>query len=98
MIVLITAAWGEQLPTRIYTSADGLPGNSISRIVADSRGFLWFSTRDAISRFDGYRFRNFGSAQGLISLTGDMLETAGGNYWLATEDGLAHFKGTSANP
>jgi ligand-binding sensor domain-containing protein/signal transduction histidine kinase len=98
LIVLITAAWGEQLPTRIYTSADGLPGNSISRIVADSRGFLWFSTRDAISRFDGYRFRNFGSAQGLISLTGDMLETAGGNYWLATEDGLAHFKGTSANP
>lgn len=98
LILFFTTSYGEQLPMRTYTSADGLPGNTINRIVADSRGFLWFCTRDGLSRFDGYQFRNFGTAQGLIPLTGNLLETAGGNYWVATENGMAHFQATSGNP
>ncbi|MGA2591005.1 MAG: hypothetical protein ABSH32_13885 [Bryobacteraceae bacterium] len=52
---------------RIYTTADGLAGNTIDRIVTDSHGFLWFCTREGLSRFDGYQFYNFGVAQGLGS-------------------------------
>ncbi len=32
----------ERLPIRAYTTTDGLADNSVNRIVADSRGFLWF--------------------------------------------------------
>jgi hypothetical protein len=35
---------GEQLPVRIYTTADGLPRDLVLRIVRDSHGFLWFCT------------------------------------------------------
>ena len=83
---------------RIYTTADGLAGNIVDRIVTDSHGFLWFCTREGISRFDGYQFQNFGIAQGLPAGANDLLETADGNYWIATSDGLARFHPASPNP
>src|SRR5262252_11212510 len=66
----------EQLPIRTYTTDDGLGSTFIIRIVPDSKGFLWFCTRDGLSRFDGYTFVNFGSEQGLPEgRVNDLLET-----------------------
>ena len=39
-----TTLRGERLPIRAYTMADGLPHNTVMRVVTDSRGFLWFCT------------------------------------------------------
>ena len=61
----------EQLPIRSYTTVDGLPNNRISRIVADSRGFIWFCTGEGLARFDGYGFTNFGVHDGLPEPFGD---------------------------
>jgi hypothetical protein len=33
--------------------------------VRDSRGFLWFCTREGLSRFLGYTFTTYGTEQGL---------------------------------
>jgi ligand-binding sensor domain-containing protein/signal transduction histidine kinase len=85
-------ARAQQLPIKTYTTADGLPHNSINRIVKDSRGFLWFCTREGLSRFDSYSFTNFGVAEGLVnSSVNDLLETRGGEYWVATDGGLMRF-------
>src|ERR1044072_2450318 len=46
----------EHLPIRIYTSADGLGSSFIDYVLRDSRGFMWFCTRDGLSRFDGAKF------------------------------------------
>ena len=63
-VVLISFAHSraEQLPIRTYTTADGLPRDSIQTIVSDPRGYLWFCTSDGLSRFDGYEFVNYGLA------------------------------------
>src|SRR4029077_15023802 len=53
----------ERLPIKTYTTADGLPHNSVIRIVRDSHGFLWFCTLRGLSRFDGYTFTNYGVEQ-----------------------------------
>ena len=83
------AARAEQLPIKIYTTADGLARNAIHRIVRDSRGFLWFCTREGLSRFDGYQFVNYGPDQGLPDRSVvDLLETREGVYWAATPKGL----------
>ena len=86
------AAFAEQLPIRVYTTADGLAGNTIDRIVRDSRGYLWFCTREGVSRFDGYQFQNFGVEQGLPPLDTDLVETPAGDYFIATDEGVARFR------
>ena len=68
----------ERLPIKNYTTADGLPQNTVMRIVKDSHGFLWFCTLKGLSRFDGYAFANYGAAQGIPGQIADLLETGSG--------------------
>jgi ligand-binding sensor domain-containing protein len=78
----------QQLPIKTYTTADGLPGNYIQYIVRDSRGFLWFCTRNGLSRFDGHRFVNYGAEHGLPApVINHLLETRTGVYWVSTNGG-----------
>jgi ligand-binding sensor domain-containing protein len=69
LVVLFAAASSfvraERLPVKTFTTADGLAQNAINLIVRDSRGFLWFCTDEGLSRFDGYSFTNYTTADGL---------------------------------
>ena len=40
-------------------SRDGLAGNSVSGVIQDKRGFIWFATQDGLNRYDGKTFRLF---------------------------------------
>jgi ligand-binding sensor domain-containing protein/signal transduction histidine kinase len=81
---------GELLPIRTYTTADGLASDSIYRIVSDSRGFLWFSTPEGLSRFDGYRFMTYGVDDGLPdAVITALIETRSGDLWIGTPRGLS---------
>ncbi|HET8674414.1 MAG TPA: two-component regulator propeller domain-containing protein, partial [Blastocatellia bacterium] len=91
-IIAAGTSLAERLPVKIYTTADGLGHNVIHRVVRDSRGFLWFCTREGLSRFDGYSFTNYGLEHGLPSaIVNDLLETPDGQYWVATSAGLCRF-------
>ncbi|MEK6324055.1 MAG: two-component regulator propeller domain-containing protein [Acidobacteriota bacterium] len=92
LLALSGAARAERLPIKTYTTADGLAREHISRIVRDSRGFLWFCTSEGLSRFDGYKFTNYGIDQGLPGrVVTDFLESHNGDYWVATNEGLGRF-------
>lgn len=96
LVMLVFAALfdapAERLPIKSYTTSDGLPRDHISRIRQDSRGFLWFCTSEGLSRFDGYKFTNYGTEQGLAArAVNDFLETRDGTYWAATDKGLCRF-------
>jgi len=79
-------------PTRTFTSADGLAGESVNRIVRDSRGFLWFCTSDGLSRFDGQVFKSYTKQHGVPSSNvNEFLESRSGIFYLATSNGLAIF-------
>jgi ligand-binding sensor domain-containing protein/putative methionine-R-sulfoxide reductase with GAF domain len=41
------------------SNEDGLPHNTVYDICQDKYGFMWFSTRNGVSRYDGYSFRNY---------------------------------------
>ena len=82
----------ERLPTRVYTTADGLASNQVGCIKRDSHGFLWFCTSEGLSRFDGSTFTNYTVEQGLPDrVVTDFLETRDGDYWVATPKGVALF-------
>lgn len=42
--------------TRVWTSTDGLPGNSVSDIVQSKDGFIYFGTYECLVKFDGMNF------------------------------------------
>lgn len=52
-----------------FTTKDGLPGNTVLRLLQDKHGNIWFSTYNGISRFDVQQgiFRNFSVSDGLQS-------------------------------
>jgi signal transduction histidine kinase/ligand-binding sensor domain-containing protein len=84
---LCATVGAERLPIKTYTAADGLTYEVTRRIVADRHGFLWFCTRGALSRFDGYGFRHYAQAEGLNPSVNDLIITRGGEYWIATNGG-----------
>lgn len=87
-----TVVRGERLSFKTYSAADGLASDDVNKIVADSHGFLWFCTIEGLSRFDGYKFKNYLQEQGLPHRSvNDLLETADGDYLIATSNGLAVF-------
>jgi signal transduction histidine kinase/ligand-binding sensor domain-containing protein len=91
--ILPSRVAAEKLPATIYTTGQGLAHNSVQRVLPDSRGFIWFATREGLSRFDGYTFTNYGVGDGLPSpVINDILETRDGVYLVATAAGLARLE------
>jgi ligand-binding sensor domain-containing protein len=89
----------EQLPIKSYTTGDGLPVDYVKRIMRDSHGFLWFCTRDGLSKFDGYQFTNYGKEQGLPYPNVNDLIESGGSYWVATNGaGVSSFNPSERVP
>src|SRR5262245_10909173 len=92
VLALSCPANSERLSIKSYSTADGLAHTTITPIVGDSRGVVWFSTRQGLSRFDGYRFTIYGIDQGLSSASiNGLLETRDRQYWVATASGLCRF-------
>src|SRR5437773_3900115 len=96
-LLACATASAERLPLQVLTASQGLSGNSIHKMVRDSRGFLWFCTSEGLSRFDGYKFTSYGVDQGLPNrVVNDLLEIRSGVYLVATAGGLCQFDPNSA--
>ncbi len=98
VIFFVTNFYAEQLPLKHYTTADGLASSAVTSISRDSRGFLWFTTRDGLSRFDGREFVNFrinDQPSGVIIW--NFLETRDGSFWISTAEGLYRADPNRAN-
>ena len=81
---------------RIYTSADGLANSHIHDIFQDSKGFIWLSTENGLSRFDGIRFYNatvdISRPSSIASnIVRTVFEDSMGKFWVGTSAGLQTF-------
>ncbi|AUP78529.1 hybrid sensor histidine kinase/response regulator transcription factor [Flavivirga eckloniae] len=79
-----------------YTIFDGLPSISIPCITQDSKGFMWFGTRNGISRFDGFDFTNFfHDSEDDMSLSHNQIQSvftdSKGELWIGTKKGLNRY-------
>jgi ligand-binding sensor domain-containing protein/signal transduction histidine kinase len=91
-LLLVWIAWGEQLPMVVLSARDGLPAGTVPRVLADSRGYVWFPHSEGLTRYDGNSFRSFTKADGLPSdRVYDIIERADGTYWIAAKDHLCLF-------
>ncbi len=70
---------------RHYTTDQGLPSPETYDLLQDRRGYLWVSTDNGVSRFDGYEFRNFGPKEGLKNnVVFQLYEDFRGRIWMVT--------------
>ena len=89
MLCAIALAQKQNLEFSHLTSQDGLGSNTVSSILQDEKGFLWFGTYDGLSRYDGYKFHTFKTIQGDSTSISEnkiraMTEDASGNLWIGT--------------
>src|SRR6185369_12047150 len=88
LIILALAALparGQQFQLRHYGVVDGLAHGAVISIYQDRKGYLWFCTREGLSRFDGYNFVNYGERDGLENpVINDVIEDQQGRIWVAT--------------
>lgn len=81
---------------RHITIEQGLSNTTINCILQDSRGFLWFGTRDGLNRYDGTKvvvYRNIPNAAGSISdnFIRCIYEDAHHKLWIGTSYGLNRY-------
>lgn len=74
----------------------GLSQSNVICILQDSRGFMWFGTRDGLNKYDGYKFTVYkNDVRDPHSLGNNyirsIVETRDGNIWVATSGGLCLF-------
>ena len=82
---------------RVWTTADGLPQNSVRAIVQSREGYLWLATSEGLTRFDGARLTVL-DRQSLSSLPSPNISAIvldrAGDIWIGFKrDGLARLRG-----
>ncbi len=75
--------------SRSWNSADGLPGNTITNIMQDKKGYIYIGTYDGLVRFDGIEFRTYNHTKnpkyGFVSAR-SLLQDTNGNIWVGSND------------
>lgn len=75
----------QQYPFVHYTPRDGLISNTIGHIYQDSRGRLYFTSMNGLSVYDGTRFINYTTANGLANdLVNCIMEMGDDSLWIVT--------------
>ncbi|HWB26573.1 MAG TPA: two-component regulator propeller domain-containing protein [Chitinophagaceae bacterium] len=75
-----------------FSTANGLSQSNVACILQDSRGFMWFGTRDGLNRYDGYTFtvyRNIAGDSASLdnNYVNHIIEDSDGIIWVATNGG-----------
>lgn len=85
---------------RQYTTDDGLASSETYCIIQDRQGYIWISSDNGVSRFDGYQFRNYGLKDGLKeNVIFEMhLDTLGRLWMQAMGGNLYYMNGDTIRP
>ena len=82
----------EHLSFEHLGTAQGLSQSNVICTLQDSRGFMWFGTREGLNKYNGYSFTVYKNEVGndhslSNNFVTDMVEDASGNLWIGTWGG-----------
>ena len=85
---------------RHLTEKNGLSQGTVKSILKDSRGYMWFGTRDGLNRYDGYTFTIFkNNPADPLSISDNFInhiyEDSKGRLWIGTNRGLNLYNRTN---
>ncbi len=69
LLCLTATALAQEYGFDVWTTANGLPQNTVTGLAQTPDGYLWLSTFDGLARFDGVRFTIFdkGNTKGIVN-------------------------------
>ena len=85
-LFVLTLQASERLNFRTFDVKSGIADNYVQSILCDRYGFMWFSTLNGLSRYDGYQFKTYTTTQ-LGAYNNDIeftAEDASGTIWIKT--------------
>lgn len=87
--------FGQYLPSRNYSTKDGLPNNAVRSLFIDSENILWIGTENGVSRMENGSFFNMDELDGLgHNSCWDISQDTNGNMWFASYGGgVSKFNG-----
>lgn len=81
------------------TAEEGLPSSIISNTFQDSRGFIWLSSSQGLSLYDGINLKSFSESDGLLDKScSQVLEDSSGNLWILHREGFTYYDGRNFIP
>ena len=87
VLILSTSIFGQSTNFRFekITTKEGLSQNSITAIIQNQTGYLWFGTPNGLNRYDGYTFKvirdkDNNTTHNITALA----EDGAGNIWIGT--------------
>jgi len=82
---ICATSFAQQYPFVHYTPKDGLISNQIKNIYQDSKGRLYFTSVNGLSIYDGSRFTNYTSKNGLnFDIVNCIMEMGDDSVWIVT--------------
>lgn len=102
-IILILGQWPNYAHAQFdflqfnhYSVKEGIVSPRVTDVNSDNLGFLWISTKDGVSRFDGTRFENYttnGMSEHKLSNNHTILPIfdRNNNVWVGSTSGLNYF-------
>ena len=95
LLAIPKIAWGggDYKFTHLTAANSGLSYDGVSKIMQDSRGFVWIGTYHGLNRYDGCRFDVFFAKD--LGLPTDfihcLVEDRDGNIWIGTDNGVCRY-------
>ena len=84
-LLLCTRCFAQQYPFVHYTPKDGLISNMVKNVYQDSRGRLYFTSLHGLSVYDGSRFLNYNTKNGLnYDIVNCIMEMGDDSIWIIT--------------
>jgi signal transduction histidine kinase/ligand-binding sensor domain-containing protein/CheY-like chemotaxis protein len=88
-VLAAAAGYAPQMRFEHLTGADGIPEEYVFQILQDRRGFIWFSTTNGLSRYDGYQVVSYPDVPvkkfHTVTVPGLLFEDRLGTLWVGAE-------------
>lgn len=90
VFLLADRGFAQEYGFDLWTTANGLPQNTVTGVVQTPDGYLWLSTFDGLARFDGVRFTIFdkGNTSGIVNNRFARLYADRDGFYAVTEDNV----------
>jgi signal transduction histidine kinase/ligand-binding sensor domain-containing protein/DNA-binding response OmpR family regulator len=87
---------GQSYYFRHFKNSNGLSNNTITACIQDKRGFVWFGTKDGLTRYDGFQFKIFEqnrTGQNCVknNFITSLFEDKDGWIWIGTSEGVCYY-------